>query len=120
MIIALTTEGTMLSSPMDTRFGRTQYFLLYDTETGENTLIDNTSGRDAAHGAGIQAAETLASHNVAALITGNCGPKALRVLAAAGITIYTTDAPTVADAIEQYNAGILTVLHAGTATAQTT
>jgi predicted Fe-Mo cluster-binding NifX family protein len=41
------------------------------------------------------------------LVTGHCGPKAFRDLAAAGIRIYSSDAPTVAAAIEQYRFGKL-------------
>jgi predicted Fe-Mo cluster-binding NifX family protein len=41
------------------------------------------------------------------LVTGHCGPKAFRGLAAAGIAIYTSDAPTVAAALELYREGKL-------------
>jgi predicted Fe-Mo cluster-binding NifX family protein len=44
---------------------------------------------------------------VRGLVTGHCGPKALRVLVRAGIEVYNTDAPTVAEAIEAYRAGRL-------------
>ena len=42
-----------------------------------------------------------------ALITGHCGPKAFRVLRAAGIKVFNTDAPTIAEALSRFRAGEL-------------
>ena len=41
------------------------------------------------------------------LVTGWVGPKAVQVLAAAGITIYNTNLPTVAEALRDYREGKL-------------
>lgn len=87
---------------MDSRFGRAPKFLVYDLETNTFEVIDNQQNLNAAQGAGIQSAETVARLGAKALVTGHCGPKAFRVLAAAGIKIYNTDALTVADALEQF------------------
>lgn len=40
-------------------------------------------------------------------MTGHCGPKAFRVLSAAGVKVYDTDQPTVAAALEAFKAGWL-------------
>ena len=40
-------------------------------------------------------------------MTGHCGPKAFEVLVAARITVYTSDAATVAAALEQLRSGAL-------------
>jgi predicted Fe-Mo cluster-binding NifX family protein len=93
---------------MDDRFGRAPYFLIYDLESGTFEIVDNAQGQNAAQGAGIQAAESVARSGAKGLVTGHCGPKAFRVLAAAGVKVYTTDAPTVAAALERYRAGNLT------------
>ena len=108
MKIAVTSQGNKLDDPVDPRFGRAMRFLVFDTETSDLQVVDNTSNLNTAQGAGIQAAETLSRLGVQAVITGHCGPKAFRVLTAAGIKVYTTDAPTVAAALEQYRAGQLT------------
>jgi len=100
--IAFTTSGSDLDAPMDSRFGRAPKFLVYDLETNTFEVIDNQQNLNAAQGAGIQSAETVARLGAKALVTGHCGPKAFRVLAAAGIKIYNTDALTVADALEQF------------------
>ena len=105
--IALTTSGEDLSAPLDPRFGRTARFLIYDLETEAFELLDNEMNKQAAQGAGIQAAQTVVDAGVQGVITGHCGPKAFRVLEAAEIQVYLTDAETVADAIGQLKDGDL-------------
>jgi len=106
--VAFTTSGDGLDAPLDGRFGRAPKFLVYDLDTNTFELIDNRQSLNAAQGAGIQAAETIARSGAKALVTGHCGPKAFRVLSAAGVKVYNTDAPTVADALDRYRAGRLT------------
>jgi len=107
MKILVTSTGETLESPVDSRFGRAAKFILFDTVSGQYESIDNTLSMDAPQGAGIQGAETVARLGPQCVITGHCGPKAFRVLSAAGIMIFTTDATTVADAIEKFRAGRL-------------
>jgi predicted Fe-Mo cluster-binding NifX family protein len=105
--IAFTTSGDSLDAPLDSRFGRAPSFLIYDLDARAFSLIDNQQSLNAAQGAGIQAAETVARSGAKGLVTGHCGPKAFRVLAAAGIKVFSSTAPTVAAALEQYRAGQL-------------
>jgi len=105
--IAFSTSGETLESPLDQRFGRAPKFLVYDLDSGTYDVVDNRQNLDAAQGAGIQSAETVARLGVNILVSGHCGPKAFRVLQAAGIRIYTSDAPTVARALELYRSGKL-------------
>jgi predicted Fe-Mo cluster-binding NifX family protein len=105
--VAFTTSGVDLNAPLDSRFGRAPKFLVYDLDANAFTVIDNEQNLNAAQGAGIQSAETVSRLGVGAVVTGHCGPKAFRVLSAAGIRILNTDAPTVAVALEQYRAGNL-------------
>jgi len=107
MKIAFTTSGDDLSARLDSRFGRAPKFLVYDLDSGEFEVIDNQQNLNAAQGAGIQSAETVARSGAKALVTGHCGPKAFRVLLAAGIKVYNTDAATVAEALERYRSGNL-------------
>lgn len=107
MKIALTTSGTDPSAPLDSRFGRAAKFLLYDLETDSWELLDNAQSLDAAQGAGVQAAESVVRAGARAVITGHCGPKAFRVLAAAGVKVYHSGAATVAEALQQYLGGRL-------------
>ncbi|PKN71089.1 MAG: dinitrogenase iron-molybdenum cofactor biosynthesis protein [Deltaproteobacteria bacterium HGW-Deltaproteobacteria-12] len=107
MKIALTTSGNDLSAPLDSRFGRALKFLIYDSEAKTFEILDNEQNLNAAQGAGIQSAQNIARSGVKALVTGHCGPKAFRVLAAAGIKIYNTSAASVAEALDQYRTGKL-------------
>jgi len=105
--IAFTTSGNDLSALLDSRFGRAPRFLVYDLDSETFEVFDNQQNLKAAQGAGIQSAQAVAGLGAKALVTGHCGPKAFRVLLAAGIRIYTTGAHTVAEALAQYRAGKL-------------
>ena len=107
MKILVTCTGETLESTVDSRFGRAAKFILFDTASGQYESIDNTQSMNAPQGAGIQAAETVARLGVQCVITGHCGPKAFRVLSAAGIMIFTTDAINVAEALEKFRSGQL-------------
>ena len=107
MKIAFTTSGDSLDSPLDSRFGRAPKFLIYDLEKASFEVVDNQQNLNAAQGAGIQSAANVAQAGAGALVTGHCGPKAFKVLASAGVKIYNTDAPTVAQALERYRSGQL-------------
>jgi predicted Fe-Mo cluster-binding NifX family protein len=83
-------------------------FVLVDLESGQVESVDNVQNLQAAQGAGIQAAKTVADLGCGAVITGHVGPKAFVTLQAAGIDVWTNADGTVAEAIEQYRAGSLT------------
>jgi predicted Fe-Mo cluster-binding NifX family protein len=108
MKTVFTTSGNDLSAPLDRRFGRAPKYLVYDMDANSFELVDNRQNLNAAQGAGIQSAENVARTGAKALVTGHCGPKAFKVLAAAGIKIFNCDAPTVAEAMAQFRAGELT------------
>lgn len=110
MKIALSIAGTDPDSPLDSRFGRAEAFLVYDLETDTVTVVDNQQNLNAAQGAGIQAAQNVVNSGAKAVVTGHCGPKAFRVLDTAGIAVYTCTATTVAEALTQFRAGMLTAL----------
>ena len=108
MIIAISSEGATTDSKVDPRFGRAKFFLIYNDEYGRWDSIDNKQNFQAAQGAGIQAATTIANNNCTVLITGHCGPKAFRALSAAGIDLYLCDSGTVKEALEKFKRGELT------------
>ena len=107
MKIAFVTSGRDLAAPLDERFGRAAAFLVYDLDNDTFTMVDNQPALDAAQGAGIQAAETVARSGASALVTGHCGPKAMRVLRAAGVVVFNATAATVGEALARYRAGEL-------------
>ena len=108
MKIAFSTSGEDLNAPLDSRFGRAEKFLVYDVERDTFEIVENVQNRQAAQGAGIQTAETVARLKVKGVVSGHCGPRAFRVLTAAGISVYPCDASTVAEALARFKAGELT------------
>ncbi len=107
MKVAVTSQGPDLASAVDPRFGRAKFFIVVDTETGEFTAHDNTQNLNAVQGAGIQAAQNVASLGVDAVITGNVGPKAFTTLQAGNVKAYIGAGGSVSVAVEQLKAGRL-------------
>ncbi len=107
MIIAITSKGKTLDAEVDPRFGRAQYLILFDTEKGTFSIIDNEKNLDTARGAGIQAGQSVINAGASVLITGNCGPKAFRTLTAASVGIYLFADGTVKHAVQAFEAGSL-------------
>lgn len=95
-----------MESLVDARFGRCPYFVLVDSQSMQFEAVPNLAATSGS-GAGIQAAQTLASKQVQVLITGNVGPNAFRALSAAGITVITGASGTVREVIEKYEKDLL-------------
>lgn len=106
MKICITAAAEGLNAPADPRFGRAPHFVLVETETLVATTVANT-GAQANHGAGIEAAQTVAASGASALVTGHCGPNAFRVLQAAGVEVYTGASGTVDDSLRAFLDGRL-------------
>ena len=104
MKIAISATGSDLAAQVDSRFGRCQHFIVVDPDTMQFECVENT-GASASGGAGIAAAQMIAGTGVKAVLTGNCGPKAYQVLAAASVDVVTGVAGEVGDATKAYKAG---------------
>lgn len=103
--ICFSSTGKDLKSEVDPRFGRAKYFILIDPETTDLEVIENPN-TEAAHGAGIQSAQLIASKNVKTVLTGNCGPNAQRVLQAAGIKVITGVSGDLETALSKYKSEV--------------
>lgn len=112
MKVVVTAGGPGLEDSFDTRFGRAAYFIVYDLESKSWECHSNTQNLEGAQGAGIQAAQNVHRLGASTLITGHVGPKAFKVLDANGIKIYSTTATTAGEAIDAYNAGVLSPMAA--------
>jgi predicted Fe-Mo cluster-binding NifX family protein len=106
MKIVVTSSGQDLSGMVDPRFGRCPYFLVVDTESMAVEAVPN-GAVGSAHGAGIQAAQRVASMGVKAVLTGNVGPNAYSALSASGVSVITGVSGTVAKAVERFKLGEL-------------
>jgi len=105
MKIAVSVDRAELDAPVDPRFGRAQYFLLVDSETMAWETIENWKNLDLAQGAGIQAAQNLLRRAPEVVLTGNCGPKAFKVLEAHGTKVCVGVTGTARQAVQDYIAG---------------
>jgi len=110
MKIAISSQDGNLSSPVEQRFGRCPMFIIYDTDTGNNEILDNSKSLNSAGGAGIQTAQALSNINVEVIITGHLGPNAHKTLTAAGIKGYTGTGMNAQDAIKAFDEGKLKLI----------
>ncbi|MBN1803716.1 MAG: NifB/NifX family molybdenum-iron cluster-binding protein [Sedimentisphaerales bacterium] len=107
MKVAVTSQGKELSSQTDPRFGRAKWLLLVDTETGDVEVHDNTVNLNLAQGAGIQTGQNVVNLGAEAVITGNVGPNAYKILSAANVKVYLAEVKTIQDVLESFKAGEL-------------
>lgn len=115
MKIAIPVDDKNMETNVCQSFGRTPYFLIYDTETKESVFVDNSAAASQG-GAGIKAAQTIVDNKVSAIITPRCGENAAEVIKSADIKIYKTKDTSVRNNINAFNDGKLLLLeeiHAG-------
>ncbi|MDF2530478.1 MAG: dinitrogenase iron-molybdenum cofactor biosynthesis protein [Clostridia bacterium] len=115
MKIAMPVDDKSMETSVCQSFGRTPYFLIYDTESRESVFLDNSAAASQG-GAGIKAAQAIVDKNVNALLTPRCGENAAEVMKAAGIKIYKTINNSIQDNINTLNEEKLSLLediHAG-------
>ena len=72
MKIAIFSTGTEIDSEIDQRFGRCNYFLIFDDETNNLEVFPNPSASTPS-GSGIEAAKNLAKKGIKVVICGNIG-----------------------------------------------
>ena len=111
MKIAISATGQNKESLLDRRFGRCDYFLIYDTEAGEYKAIGN-NGVSSGGGAGIAAASQVIEENVSVIITGNLGPNAFELIEKAGIKAYSCEALPVFRTVEMFQKNGLSEINA--------
>lgn len=102
MKVAISANGNDLISNVDLRFGRAYGFIIYDLENESYTFTDNEQNLESAQGAGIQAAQHIVNQDAEVLITGHCGPKAFKVLQAAGVKIFTGANGSIQEVLEKF------------------
>ncbi|MDD2484341.1 MAG: NifB/NifX family molybdenum-iron cluster-binding protein [Eubacteriales bacterium] len=109
MKIAMPTDGKNMNSTVCMSFGRTPYFLIYDTETKTELFLDNSAAASQG-GAGIKAAEALLDNGINALLTPRCGENAAKVFYEAKVDIYKTVGDSIQDNIDAFLGGRLLLL----------
>lgn len=115
MKIAIPADEKLMEGGVCPSFGRTPYFLIYDTNTKDELFLDNSAAASQG-GAGIKAAQSLIDNKVETLITPRCGENAAEVIKAANIKIYKSIGGSLSDNIEAFHDGklqLLNEIHAG-------
>lgn len=109
MKIAIPVDEKSMETSVCMSFGRTPYFLIYETDTKESIFLDNSAAASQG-GAGIKAAQALVDSDVKALLTPRCGENAADVIRAANIKMYKTINDSINDNINAFNDGKLSLL----------
>lgn len=106
MKIVIPTDTNSEVTTVCPSFGRTPFFMIYDTETGKKDFLEN-SAASSSGGAGIKAAQTLIDLGIEVLLTPRCGENAADLLGAAGIKMYKTVGTSTDDNIHDFENGKL-------------
>ncbi len=109
MKIVFTSKGTDMDAAMDPRFGRTEYFVIFDEDSKSVESFDNRAIEGEAHGAGSKTAQKLGELGAEVLITGNGpGGNAATVLKTMGTEVFVGAGDmNVIEAYDAYKAGSL-------------
>ncbi|OEU70354.1 MAG: hypothetical protein BA863_19350 [Desulfovibrio sp. S3730MH75] len=102
MLIAISTNGSDLDSPLEPRFGRATGFIIYDVDSQDHRFVDNSVNSKLAQGSGLQTAQLLAGQGVNVVITGRVGPNASQALNSGGIRTLAMSGGRVRDALEHF------------------
>lgn len=102
MKIAISSVGRSTKDLMDTRFGRCNFFHIYDTENDETYCIEN-KGQFSSQGAGIQCSQQVIDENVEAVVTGHVGPNAYKTLDDSDVAMYAGEEIAVEEVIKKFN-----------------
>lgn len=106
MKICISSTGKDLSSQIDPRFGRCAYFMIIQTDDMGIEVFENEF-KSLGGGAGIQAAGFVHSKGATAVLTGNCGPNAMKVFSENSIKAFTGQAGAIKDVVERFKKGEL-------------
>lgn len=115
MKLIIPVESKSIDAPVCPSFGRTPWYVSFDTEHDSYAFLDNSAAVSQG-GAGIKAAQMLVDHGATAVITYRCGENAEKVLSAADIILYKAQDGSVLEQIEKFKSGkleLLAEIHAG-------
>ena len=100
MKVAIPTKGTDLNAPVDTIFGRCQYFIIVDLDTMKFDVIENPNIGIMTK-AGIKSGKMIADRGTQVVLTDNIGPNAFSTLSTAGIQVIVGVSGMIKEAIQQ-------------------
>ena len=101
MILFVSSQHPESQSPINERFGRCEWLMEYDSETGRWTEHQNP-GAEQSGGAGVAAAQFVIDHKADAVISGAFGPNAAGAFRAGKVImkLFGSEVSTVAQAAQ--------------------
>lgn len=93
-----------LNSKLDARFGRAEYFLIYDMEKQAVESVEANPYKNMDHGVGIKVASYAVGTGCTVAVGAQPGPKAASVLQRINMKIVEMKGGTVKEAIEKVSA----------------
>ena len=111
-----TSTGDGKTAAVHKHFGSAPYFTIFDTDTSDVEVIDNSS-RDHSHGT-CQPMSVLTNKKIDAVVCAGMGARAVQKLNEGGIRVYRSVLRTVAEIVEQFLKGGLEEITAENACAQ--
>jgi len=106
MLIAVSVKKPELLSDLSDVFGRSVYYLIYNTINNNPEYFQNPYASELG-GAGIQAARILIGKNIDILLTRNIGLNPLRLFCSANVKVYQCSAGTANQAIQLFQSNNL-------------
>ncbi|HZK09741.1 MAG TPA: NifB/NifX family molybdenum-iron cluster-binding protein [Clostridia bacterium] len=115
MIIAIPVEIDSKESLVSEHFGRSNYFLIYNSEEKEYKFVENSAAKSSG-GAGIKAAQIVVDENAQVLVSPQLGQNAADVINGAKIKIYKAQVGSIKEnlqALEEGKLKLLSEIHGG-------
>lgn len=109
MIIAIPVNEKSIESDVCISFGRSPYFMFYNTDTKNTEFFDNQANSTQS-GAGIKAAQSIVDGHCQVLLTMHCGENAVDVLKESNIKTYKTKYPSGKENLEAFENNELEIL----------
>jgi predicted Fe-Mo cluster-binding NifX family protein len=107
MKIAVSSTEDTLQAKTHPLFGRCDYVVIVDAESGVWKAIKNSSAENPS-GAGTACAQLMSDEGVNVVISGQVGPNAFEALTKGGISMFAAPpGSTVSQAVEQFKTGVL-------------
>ena len=101
MRVAITSKGKTMDSEIESRFSRSPFFVIVDTETGHYKAFSNP-GASAKDAACVDAVNFLVGKRVAGILTGNVGHNAFVTIQDTAMKIYLGATGSVGETLENF------------------
>lgn len=109
MKVAIPVNDQSITSGVCQSFGRTPYFMMYDTDSKKEEFLENAAAASRG-GAGIKAAQVIVDQKAEAVLTPRCGQNAADVLEGSDIKLYQTKGDSIQENIDAFLAEQLEIL----------